>query len=77
MRRALKKLGHFQDKYITMLCDNSSTVKLSKNAIMHIPSKHIDIRFHFLHDLTRDKVIELSILSHKNTLQILPQNDLN
>ena len=26
---------------------------------MHGRSKHIDVRFHFLHDLTRDKDIEL------------------
>ena len=59
MRRVLEKLGHFQDKCITMLCDNSSTIKLSKNPIMHGRSKHIDVRFHFLRDLTRDGVIEL------------------
>ena len=42
-----------------MLCDNSSTIKLSKNPIMHGSNKHIDVRFHFLRDLTRDGVIEL------------------
>ena len=30
-----------------------------KNFIIHGRSKHIDVRFHFLRDLTRDKVIEL------------------
>ena len=59
MRRVLEKLGHFQDMCITMLCDNSSTIKLFKNPIMHGRSKHIDVRFHFLHDLTRDGIIEL------------------
>ena len=29
MRRILKKLGHFQGKCITVLCDNNSTIKLS------------------------------------------------
>ena len=42
-----------------MLCDNNSTIKLSKNPIMHGRSKHIDVRFHFLTDLTRDGIIEL------------------
>ena len=45
MRRVLEKLGHFQDKCITMLCDNSFTIKLSKNLIRHGCSKHIDVRF--------------------------------
>lgn len=29
------------------MCDDSSTIKLSKNHIMHGRSKHIDVRFHF------------------------------
>ncbi|RVX05780.1 Retrovirus-related Pol polyprotein from transposon TNT 1-94 [Vitis vinifera] len=59
MRRVLEKLGHSQGKCTTMLCDNSSTIKLSKNLVMHGRSKHIDVRFHFLRDLTRDGVVEL------------------
>ena len=42
-----------------MLFDNSYTIKLSTNPIMHGRSKHIDVWFHFLRDLTRDGVIEL------------------
>ena len=59
MRRVLEKLGHSQGKCTTVLCDNSSTIKLSKNPVMHGRSKHIDVMFHFLHDLTRDGVVEL------------------
>lgn len=59
MRRVLEKLGHPQGKCTTVLCDNSSTIKLSKNLVMHGRSKHIDVRFHFLRDLTRDGVVEL------------------
>ncbi|RVW66685.1 Retrovirus-related Pol polyprotein from transposon TNT 1-94 [Vitis vinifera] len=59
MRRVLEKLGHSQGKCTTVLCDNSSTIKLSKNPVMHGRSKHIDVRFHFLRDLTREGVVEL------------------
>ncbi|WJZ94710.1 hypothetical protein VitviT2T_013543 [Vitis vinifera] len=59
MKRVLEKLGHSQGKCTTVLCDNNSTIKLSKNPIMHGRSKHIDVRFHFLHDLTREGVVEL------------------
>jgi hypothetical protein len=44
---------------ITILCDNSSSIKLSKNPVMHGRSKHIDVRFHFLGDLTKDGSIQL------------------
>ena len=39
MRRVLEKLGHVQDKCISMLCDNSSTIKLFENPIMHRRNK--------------------------------------
>jgi len=54
MRRVLKKLDHTQSESITVYCDNNSTIKLSKNPVLHDRSKHIDVRFHFLRDLTND-----------------------
>lgn len=41
------------------LCDNSSTIKLSRNPVLHGSSKHIDVRFHFLRDLTREGTLKL------------------
>lgn len=60
IRRVLEKLGYTQKKCIDIKCDNSSTIKLSKNPVMHGRSKHIDVRFHFLRELTKDGVIELT-----------------
>ncbi|MCH84174.1 copia-type polyprotein, partial [Trifolium medium] len=40
-------------------CDNSSSIKLSKNPIMHGRCKHIDVRFHFLRDLMKYGIVEL------------------
>lgn len=59
MRRVLDKLGHFQNCCITILCDNSSTIKLSRNPVLHGRSKHIDVRFHYLRDLTREGKVKL------------------
>lgn len=59
MRRVLDKLGCNQSKCTAIFCDNSSTIKLSRNPVMHGRSKHIDVRFHFLRELTRDGVVEL------------------
>lgn len=52
LRRILEKLGHTQIGSTIVYCDNSSTIKLSKNPMMHGRSKHIHIRFHFLRELT-------------------------
>ncbi|XP_040367238.1 secreted RxLR effector protein 161-like [Rosa chinensis] len=59
MRRVLEKLVHAHNGSTTMYCDNSSTIKLSKNPVLHGRSKHIDVRFHFLRDLTKDGTVEL------------------
>ncbi|RDX80174.1 hypothetical protein CR513_39307, partial [Mucuna pruriens] len=42
MRRVLQKLGHIQDKGTKVFCDDSSTIKLSNNPVLHMRSKHID-----------------------------------
>jgi hypothetical protein len=31
-------------------CDNQSCIKLSENIVFHDRSKHIEIRYHFIHD---------------------------
>ncbi|CAA7032829.1 unnamed protein product [Microthlaspi erraticum] len=41
MRRILKEISHVQAEEMVVLCDNTSTIKLSKNAVMHGKSKHI------------------------------------
>jgi len=59
LRRMLEKLNQNSKGATIMYCDNSSAIKLSKNHVMHGRSKHIDVRFHFLRDLTRDGVVTL------------------
>ncbi|KAJ0532224.1 putative RNA-directed DNA polymerase [Helianthus annuus] len=44
---------------ITIKCDNTSTIKLSKNPVFHGRCKHIGVRFHFLRDLVKDGKIVL------------------
>jgi hypothetical protein len=59
LRRMLEKLDHTSAGTTIIYCDNSSTIKLFKNHVMHGRSKHIDVCFHFLRDLTRDGVVTL------------------
>jgi hypothetical protein len=58
LRRILDHLLQTQ-KCTTIHCDNSSSIKLSKNPVMHGRCKHIDVRYHFLRDLTKEGVVEL------------------
>jgi len=55
MRKILEDL-HFET---TIFYDNNSTIKLSKNPILHGRSKHIDVKYHFLRELTRNGTLDL------------------
>lgn len=76
MRRILEKLRHEQSECTDVFCDNSSEIKLSKNPVMHGRSKHIDVRFHFLRDLTKDGVVKLEHCGSKDRLADIMTNPL-
>ena len=59
LRRLLENLKYVSRGPTTIHCDNSSAIQLSKNPVLHGKSKHIDIRFHFLHELTKEGTVEL------------------
>lgn len=59
MKRILKELGHENEDCTCIKCDNTSTIKLSKNPVLHGRSKHIRVRYHFLRDLTKEGSIVL------------------
>jgi hypothetical protein len=72
LRRILKSLTHVLSGPTVVYCDNISAIRLSKNPVMHGRSKHIDIRFHFLRDLVKDGVIELTQCStHEQVADIM------
>ena len=47
MQRMLKKIGYKGSESAVIYCDNNSTIKLSRNLVMHGKSKHIDMCYHF------------------------------
>lgn len=59
MKRILKRISYNGGASPTIFCDNSSTIKLEKNPVMHGKSKHIDVRFHFLRDLVNEGTVQL------------------
>lgn len=67
-RNILYWLGQTQKQSTIIMCDNNSTIKMSQIPIMHGRCKHIDVRFHFLRDLTKDRKIEICHCSSENKL---------
>lgn len=64
----MEELGQKEEKKTVIQCDNISTIKLSKNVVFHGKSKHIDVRFHFLRNLVKDEIVELSHCSSQDQL---------
>eukprot|EP00253_Pinus_taeda_P033042 PITA_33042 len=50
MKEALKDVNIGTYQPITIYCDNTSATSLSKNPMMHSNTKHIPIKYHFLHE---------------------------
>lgn len=76
MMRVLERLEIKQSKCI-ILCDNSSTIKLSKNPVMHGKSKHIHVRFHFLRESTNQGEVKLVHCGTKDQLADIMTKALN
>lgn len=68
MMNILEEIGSKQEEGMVMFCDNSSTIKLSKNPVLHGRSKHIHVRFHFLRELVNDGAIKLEYCSTQDQL---------
>ena len=54
VEKGFGKVGLAARRSCHCFCDSSSAIKLSKNPVMHGRTKHIDVRFHFLRELTKD-----------------------
>lgn len=59
LKKILGELNFKRQGPIIIFCNNSSSIKLSKNLVLHRRSKHIDVKFHFLRNLTNEGVIDL------------------
>ena len=59
LKRILKELGVLSSECIDIMCDSSSVIKLSKNPVMHQRTKHIDVRYHYLRNLSINGTVRL------------------
>eukprot|EP00253_Pinus_taeda_P024849 PITA_24849 len=50
---------------ISILCDNTSAISISKNPIMHSKTKHILIKYHFLHEQVLEQKVKLEYVPSK------------
>ena len=67
IKQQLEDYGVAQTK-IFILCDNKSTINLTKNSIQYSRTKHIEIRHHFIRDHVQKGDIELKFVYTDNQL---------
>ena len=53
---------------ISIKCDNTSTINLSKNLIQYSKTKHIEIRHHFIRDHIQNEDIVLEFIPIEDQL---------
>lgn len=68
LRNVLGEVGCIQEEGTIVFCDNSSTIKLSKNPVLHGRSKHIHVRYHFLRELVKEGTIQLDYCSTQDQI---------
>ena len=57
----LLKYGIGQE-HLTIYCDNTSAINISKNHVQHSRTKHIEIRHHFIQELVEDGALTLEFI---------------
>eukprot|EP00253_Pinus_taeda_P007344 PITA_07344 len=50
---------------ISILCDNTSAISISKNPFMHSKTKHIPIKYNFLHEQVLEQKVKLEYVPSK------------
>ena len=56
-------------EHIVIHCDNTSTVNMSKNPMLHSKTKHISIKYHMLREKVAKKEIKLERVSTKEKIE--------
>ena len=53
---------------VVICCDNTSTINISKNPVMHTKKKHIAIKYHYIRELVQDKEVKLEYVNPKEQI---------
>jgi hypothetical protein len=68
MKQTLQDIKVEYKKPISILCDNTSAISISKNPVMHSKTKHIPIKYHFLREQVNDKIVKLEYVPTKEQI---------
>ena len=61
MKSQLEDFNLYESK-IPIFCDNTSSICISKNPILHSKAKHIEIKYHFIRDYIQKGILKLNFV---------------
>ena len=53
---------------VTLYCDNTSVINISKNPIMYTKKKNIAIKCHYARELVQDKEVKMKYINTKEKI---------
>lgn len=59
LRRLLAGIGHQCEQATVLFVDNQSTIRLAKNREIHKRTKHIDVRYHQLREISEAGILRI------------------
>ena len=65
MKQTLQDMKVSIDEPISIKCDNTSAISISKNPVLHSKTKHIPIKYHFLREQVAQKIVKLDYVPTK------------
>ena len=68
LKQLLKGMKEDITEPIIIYCDNTSSINISKNRVMHTKTKHISIKYHYLRELVQDKIVRMEYVNTKEKL---------
>jgi hypothetical protein len=57
-----------------ILCDNQSCIKMIENQVFHDKTKHIEIWYHYIHDMVQKGVVNFQYVgTDEEVVDVLPK----
>ena len=72
LRKLLTCLFDLEREATVILCDNQSCIKMTENHMFHDKSKHIEIRYHYIHEMVQRGAIKLQyVIMNEHVADVL------
>ena len=68
MKQTLPDIQTDYKQPISILWENTSAIRISKNLVMHSKNKHIMIKYHFLREQVENQVVKLEYVPTKEQI---------